>query len=279
MSRPPHLADFTNPPVVEVVLSIQFEPISGLISTDLGDVRTLYREAFPRVEEHEPLTPAFEVFGTRPALPEIRFEALSPQHLLPRLWFVAEDGSQLIQFQRDRLIHNWRKPRETNQAYPRYENIKPRFLDEIALLQQFMDRAGHGALQINQVEITYINHIQPPDLADAPSSAPEVVFNFWQAISMPRIEDVAFTIRSVIEDEGKKVGRVSVQCKPVITMADGRQVMRLELTARGKPRDSSRMAAGAFLDLGRDAIVTTFKAITTPKMHEIWGLKTPGSKG
>jgi hypothetical protein len=42
---------------------------------------------------------------------------------MPRFWFVNEVGTELLQFQLDRFVHNWRKTGEGIE-YPRYERIR-----------------------------------------------------------------------------------------------------------------------------------------------------------
>ena len=112
MSAPtPPLPDFERPPVIEVALSVQFKRLEALRSAHLGLLWAKFRpEGFPRTEDHAPLEPAFERFDpnllrTQLGI-EVRASDLPP---LPRVWFLNEAGSELIQIQRDRFVHNWRK--------------------------------------------------------------------------------------------------------------------------------------------------------------------------
>ena len=63
MIRPSHLPVFSNPPLDEVVLGIQFTPVSSYTSVHGNDVWALFREEFPLVQEHPALEPKFETFG------------------------------------------------------------------------------------------------------------------------------------------------------------------------------------------------------------------------
>src|ERR1035437_1636199 len=107
--RAADLPNFENPPVVEVVLSIQFDPIVHLQTVQIGLLWAKFRREFPKVEERGPLNPVVERFGA-PASPKIgvRFEAreIPP---LARVLFLNAPENQLVQVQPDRFIHNWRK--------------------------------------------------------------------------------------------------------------------------------------------------------------------------
>lgn len=109
MTRPADLPDFSKPPLNEVVLGVQFSPPAGYTQIQAGEVWNLYRERYPRVEEYMPLPPAYELFGL-PGMGQTsnQFSFLEgPLH--DRYWFLRTAGDELIQFQNDRLLHNWRK--------------------------------------------------------------------------------------------------------------------------------------------------------------------------
>ena len=106
------LPEFSDPPVAEVALSLQFRPLKEFGAVHFGAIRSRFVDKFPKFEEHPPLERAVEVFGEGPGQsqsPKIEFVSRLP---LPRVWFLTEDGGQLIQIQRDRFVHNWRKSGE-----------------------------------------------------------------------------------------------------------------------------------------------------------------------
>ena len=61
-SRPEHLPDFDDPPVVETVLSVQFEPLPLVQAAHLGLLWNEYRAAFPKTDERPALEPVIELF-------------------------------------------------------------------------------------------------------------------------------------------------------------------------------------------------------------------------
>lgn len=116
--KKPPLPDYKKPPVVEVAISIQFNPLKELNVPKLGALWLEFEKEFPETQDQPPLSPVFEVYGQiQPPRFEFRFEAAPP---LSRCWFLNKAGTELIQVQQDRFILNWRKTTETAK-YIRYE--------------------------------------------------------------------------------------------------------------------------------------------------------------
>jgi uncharacterized protein (TIGR04255 family) len=130
--RPDNLPDFTNPPVTEVVLSIQFAPPPAYREVYAREVWAIFEKSFPIIEEKPQLPPSFEVFGG-PEMPgmKLNFGILSGV-VHNRYWFLVPNKTELIQFQQDRFIHNWRKV--TDNEYPRFEAVVANFSDALASL-------------------------------------------------------------------------------------------------------------------------------------------------
>jgi uncharacterized protein (TIGR04255 family) len=233
-----------------------------------------FRDAFPKIEEHPPIPPITERFG----LPDtekigIQFEALDKPPT-PRLWFVNEDGAQLIQVQKDRFIHNWRKVGD-HSTYPRYDlSIKPSYKSEIERFSQFLEREKLGTLAVNQCEITYVNHIAQHGLREL-GEVQRVIAPWSGQYSddfLKQPEDLGFNIRyRMNDDEGKPRGRLHIQLQPGFNRADQKPLLVLTLTARGRPTAEGIPGVFGFMDLGREWIVRGFTSITTKQMHtEVW---------
>ena len=86
---------------------------------------------------------------------EIRFDV---PMALPNTWFLSEDGVQLVQVQHDRLTLNWREL-DHPVTYPRYEALRARFQELLAMLQECVKEAGKKA-GITHCEVTYVNPIE-----------------------------------------------------------------------------------------------------------------------
>src|SRR5690606_21392133 len=93
---------FRKPPVVETVLSIQFEELLDFRTTHFGEYYCSVKERFPVVLEQRRIDHVVESFPAVPRLPELRIEATVPR--LGRIQFRdAADGCAMLQLQPDRF--------------------------------------------------------------------------------------------------------------------------------------------------------------------------------
>lgn len=259
---------FDNPPVVETVLSAQFERLALFQIVHLGLFWQRVRDRFPRTQSHSELAATFERHESTFQPPQIKFEAVDS--LAPnRVWLLDEAGSEMIQVQSDRFIKNWRKA-DVNGTYPRYEPvIRPAFDLDFESFRNFVAEEDLGTVLVNQCEVTYVNHIVAGDGWDRWDQVEEV-FSFWPPFSQDafpgRTEDLNCHLRfPITENDGRWIGRLHVDIHPAYRGSDGRPMYVLTLTARGISGDGVD-----FFDIGRQWIVRAFARLTTQKMHEIW---------
>lgn len=279
-TRPADLPDFKRPPLVEVVLGVQFSELTGYRTHHAGLLwERHFRRDFPRCVERPPIEAVFETFG-RASLgpPSLKVQIVeAPGPIVPRLWFIKDDHTELIQMQADRFLHNWRS--EQKAPYPRYEPIRERFFHELKKVESFLDGEKIGALEPNQCEVTYVNHVALADGAD-PWTQLHRIFGVWQSFDalpldggarLPAPEGADLSLRFIIHDpkSGEPLGRLHIQAQPAIA-TETRRIMRLNLTARGAPSTPTHQGVADFLDLGRAAVVRGFAAVTTPEMHDFW---------
>ena len=269
--RPDDLPDFRNPPLVETVLSLQFQPLRGFKSVHVGLLWHQFRDTFPLIEEHPPLNVARETFGVpAPGQVEVTIEEKPP---LPRVWFLNASETELIQIQADRFIHNWRKSGKVSTPYPRYEGVRAKFRDEVRGFQQFLSDEKLGQIVINQCEVTYVNHIEPCEAWHSHGQI-EGVLRAWDArgrVFLPEAEGGRIEQRFVIRsDSGGPLGRLHASLTPAWKVEGQSPILVLTLTARGSPIGEGIDGAFAFLDLGREWIVRGFAELTTTEMHRVW---------
>ena len=277
LTSQPRLPEFTRPPLVEAVLTVQFEKVERLKSVHAGLFWSRLRDAFPRfehVEEHPPIEQAIELpspGGYRP--PGIRVEVVDTPGL-PRLFFLTHDKTELIQLQPDRLSHNWRKLGKQDQ-YPRYERIRPIFQQELQLFEGFLADEKLGALAPAQCEIVYINHIFSAEDRASPLRPGDILKPWphdYRGLAGTEMEDLSLNVRHLIHGpDGKFLGRLFVSMKPALRKSDGTPLHVLELVARGKPLRPGLEGALEFIDKGRELLCLAFAEITTKEMHKVWG--------
>lgn len=271
VARSRDLPDFGEPPVVEVALSVQFEPVSTLRAPQLGVLWTTeFRDRFPNTQDHAPLDAVVEQFGgPRPAHVDVRFEVQPP---MPRCWFLNPEGTELVQIQQDRFVRNWRKV-GGGEKYPRYERIRESFQSDLARFAAFLARENLGGLRLNQCEVTYVNHIPACDAWRSHGEMDRVVrlAAHHQTAFLPRAESTQLSTRYVIGGaDGISIGRLHVNVQPAFRAQDQQPLFVLTMTARGRPDGQAVQDAFAFLDRGREWIVRGFAEITTDAMHKVW---------
>jgi uncharacterized protein (TIGR04255 family) len=276
--RPVDLPDFGNPPLVEVVLSVQFSELRNYRTVHAGLLwERNFRQSYPKFFEQPPLNPTFETFGARSSGHAKLEITPMPGPPVPRLWFVNSDDTELVQFQSDRFVHNWRKILGRDD-YPRYEAIKDNFFMELKYIDDFVKKESIGQIEVNQCEVTYVNHIAV-DRKQYIWTSPETALRAFSSVTgraadpaarLPRMESAECSARYVIEGPEGPIGRLIIAAQPAIGIS-GQPVLRLDLTARGAPIEPTFDAVSDFLDLGRETIVRGFTASTTPAMHKEWG--------
>jgi uncharacterized protein (TIGR04255 family) len=272
--RPVDLPDFTAPPVTEVILGVQFNSIPGFLTPHLGLVWERFKSSFPKIEEHPPIAPTFETFGPHPQFaPSVAFQLVPVEP--PRVFFINESNTELLQVQRDRFLHNWRKV-GTGDKYPRFERMIGTFERGLATFVEVITAEGLGDFLPNQCEVTYVNQIPVTEGTDALADAIERVFPNQLANArldeLGKPEDFRFLIRYVIRHEGSPFGRLLVSAEPA-RRADGVAIVQLTLTARGKPFTADISGAIDFLECGRLHVVRSFAKLTSSTMHKVWGRK------
>ena len=268
--RPSDLPDFGKPPLAEVVLSLQFESLPDLTTAHVGLLWRRYRDRLPQIEERLPLAPASESFDPpSPPRVEVAFEDKPPA---PRVWFVNDEKTELLQIQPDRFIHNWRKVGEGD-AYPRYERIRERFREEVSAFEEFLKEERLGELTVNQCEVTYVNHIERAGEWEHHGEVGKLLTNWAPlpaAAFLPAPEDAVLRWRYRITGVDGPVGRLHVAVQPSWSVADGRPVWVMNLMARGTPVGAGIEAAFEFFNLGREWVVRGFADLTSDSMQRGW---------
>jgi len=268
------LPDFENPPVVEVALGVQFDPIAGLTVPQLGLLwDRCFRKDFPNSEEHAPLESTIERFGISGlGNGGVRIQ-MANRPPSPRVWFLSNDGSELIQVQPDRFTHNWRKGGRSVE-YPRYDHIRREFSEEISKFEKHIEAEGLGKVTPNQCEVTYVNHISTNEEWQTHAEMGNVIALCKPEFSeefLPEPEELHMKGSFVIpHDDGTPLGRLRFSMEPAFRRSDNAPVFLLNLVARGRPTNEGLAGVLGFMDIGRKWIVRGFAALTTPKMHAVW---------
>ena len=268
-SRPPR-PDFADPPVIEVALSVGFNPLAGYTNAHAGLFWQRFKGTFATAEEHPPFGIPPVVESTEPAPQGLEILGGAPPI---RTWLIASDRGELLQLQRDIIAHNWRKTGPT-QPYPRYEAVRDRFQEHFRAFSDFAQEENLGTVEPTSCDITYVNHIPVGEHMPTAGDLQELVLS-WSSPNtafLPKPDRALLSLRFVIRDENDRfAGQLTVDAKPAYRRSDRTGIVVLSMTARGKPIGTGIDGALTFFDLGREWIVRGFADLTTSKMHALWG--------
>jgi uncharacterized protein (TIGR04255 family) len=274
MNDYPH---FKTPPLAEVAISIQFEPLQNLHAAHYGLLWREFRGSYPKTQEHPPLPPVTENFGVHGPFPQGINLSFGLASLMPRCWFLNEDETQLIQIQQDRFIHNWRKREDgAGATYPRYRVLRESFRAELGTFFRFLEREGLGPPKPNQCELVYVNQISlaPADLADHGDFAK--VVTAWHDLEDPllsRPENVGINARYVMKDQsGGPIGRLHVTFSPLFIQGQNEPAYQAQFLGRGAPLGEGLEGVLEFLDKAHEYAIRGFLSMTSPGLQQIWGI-------
>ena len=251
---------FEKPPINELVIATYFNPpLFRLRSEHMGLFWAKIREEFSLVEQQPPV-------GGAEMLEPVSGEFLS----MPRFWFIAEDGINLIQLQKNAFMMNWRR-REAN--YPHYaENLKPTFDRYYRLFEDFLsDDVGVSELKIDMCELTYINTIESCEYWQGPQDTNKVIPSF----SVPDIKinlssNPAFNCVYAYAINSDLQLRVTIR-NGEAAQKPGTPVLILEIKAVGRIGGAAKSKADEWFERAHDAIVTCFVNVTNRDIqHSYW---------
>lgn len=257
----PALPSFKSPPVVEVVLGMQFAaPQLGVVH--VGSFYRRIEHLYPKVVQVPPLAASFETFVSSPAPIGVPVPVLPA---FPRQWFISKDEEHLVQFQADRLIVNWRKG-GNDRPYPRYSEVRRRFVEALDAFQEFMRDDVHGAFVPNQCEATYLNQIPVRDRSDW--GLPGNWVRLWTN-EEKGAESVQFTTGRLLRAaDGQPYARLVTSLEG--GEAGGQPAILVNLSVRGRPLRRDPTGVLDFLDMARAEIVARFAEIASTDANQAW---------
>lgn len=265
------LPAYEKPPVNEVVCGFTFHPLEKLLAPHLGLLWLKFKSDYPICQEVPPLTPTIERLDDGP--PEAAFE-LHEVPPLPRIWFVHSTDNGVLQVQRDRFLHNWRKVREDDE-YPRYHSVKQMFQEKFGIFQVFLKENELGEVRLRQCEMTYINHIpmghgwsSPKDIGQL---FPDFVWRTSEKRFLNSLSELHWKSAFLLPE---KQGRLHATIRQGKRKRDQQPIVLFELTARGVPADATGGNVWNWFDLAHQWIVHGFADLTDSKVQsEIWKRK------
>jgi len=252
-------------------MSVQFSPLDGFTAPIAGWYwKHSLGDEWASVDQAGPVQDQFERFDsdTGWSAPEIKLAIASTPEPV-RIQLLRRDQDRMIQVQRTRFMYNWRRQGD---SYPSYQTLRPEFDAHYAEFVRFIDHAALGSLEPNQWEMTYVNHVEKGQLWQTPTDWERILPGFYTpcpAMLEYRFESFGGEWHLAIEPDR---GRLHVAIQHArIESAKGPEVLMLQLTARGPIDTNQGWDLDSGFNVGHEAIVRAFAAMTSKAAHDHWG--------
>ncbi|MEW6380759.1 MAG: TIGR04255 family protein [bacterium] len=257
------LPKYRNPPVVEVALGVFFEDIKSMKLPHSGVFWQKIRKEFPRVTHADPLGILEDDITKLP---------------LPRVWFINEHETNLIQYQTNCFFFNWRKI-PFAEKYPRYSTVKKAFERYHNLFIEFLHENNMGKISYKQCELTYVNHIPKDNIWNSPADINQIMRDIiWTKNEnrfLPEPKSIQwFSIFSLPDD----FGELKISLKHGKRISDDYPLFILEISAKGLGGDRTPERISEWFDLAHEWIVNAFADITSDDMQKKCWLRQSKTK-
>jgi len=258
-TRGDDLADYDRPPVIEVVYGVVFAPLKAWKLPHTGLFWQRIFDEFPRCEQAFPI-PGTEFVDPSTGLP------------IPRVWLINAADDRLVQLQPGRFLFNWRR-REPAGPYPRYGALSNRFFELFQEFQSFVANNQLGEIEVSEYELTYINHVFEQEDWQFPASIGRVIEHLsWRKERyrfLPQPSPINWQARFEFP-EGP--GALLAKLKPARHAKEGKDLLVLELSARGLPAEAPLDSMKTWFSHGHRWIVRGFEDLTSDEAQKVlWG--------
>lgn len=254
---------FTSPPLNEVSIGLQFEALTNLRIPHIGLFWESVRTELPLTEHAQPI---FGIAETPNVDPTTGFP-------LPRIWFIDQTESKLVQLQTDRYNFNWRA-RERGDPYPRFNQVIADFDRYWSALEKFLAVSEIGVIRPIVAELTYINVFEQgkewSSIRDTVNIFRDFRWNSQDERFLPQPETLSWAASFPLPHGS---GTLNVRLSPGRRVTGNREeVLQLEMAATGHVTGQTRTYITEWYNLAHEWIVKGFVDLTQPNMQvQIWG--------
>ncbi len=256
------LPEFNNPPVIETVLGVEFEPLQSFLVPHFGAFLLELKDNYNKFRQLPPIPPQLEKFEGQPVEIPLFQIGYNPQI---RCLFLNSNEEWRLQVQNNRFLSNWVK---TQKIYPSYDETLSRFKTNWNKFGLFLEKAKIEKPKIRQCEVTYLNHIEDnAEIEKLTKIFPLLADKLEGKEFLPLPEVIA--INTVYRIPQKR-GRLYIEMKPAFRHSDAKNIIELSLTSRVLPSSSEGDALLDALNLGHEWVVRGFTDFTSKEMHNVW---------
>ena len=175
-----------------------------------------------------------------------------------RRFFINDNEDKLIQLQSDRLLFNWRKNSEKDE-YPKFTSVLNEFL---SVYNKIISETQNGFEKLNQLEITFIDHIFLKDF-ELKSFQLNEIFNHFTFKDDIRSVDCNFTFPQETIN-----GNLTLGIRSAVSNKDQSQLIACDTTCRGSLVNNESMTD--WYNRSHSILLDFFVDLFTEKSKEIW---------
>lgn len=249
------LPDYRRPPVVEVAISAFFQPIPKFTTVRVGEFWAANRSEYPTTEDHPPISE------------DVSLNLVVSVPPLRRVFMITSDNRYILQLQQDALIHNWRKIKDEDE-YPHFEAAREKFRQKFMEFNEFITKNDLGKVTGTRYQVTYVNHLPVGSVSEVISQYIGLL-RLQPASERKLLPSPRALNADLLFDLPSNQGTLHVSFKKGSRTSDKKEVMQLDLTARGAAKpDYSDM--DSWLEVAHEWIVKGFTEITTADGHKAW---------
>jgi uncharacterized protein (TIGR04255 family) len=270
----PDTPNFKNPPIVELVLGVQFSPLTKLTSGHFGLFWKSFGDEWWDPSDAAPLEDQFELFDrprwSRPSGIQVRLQtAPKPGRFL----LGNKNGDRLIQLQATRFHFNWRKRAD---FYPSYKKLIVEFESTFGRFEKCAADLGLGSIIPNQWELTYVDAFPRAEYWQTPGDWSRVLPGLFG--NLFPTDDLKLQLENRAAEWcyelGGQLGRLYVSAKSGKWFDQTDDALLLQMTARGPVGKGGVDTLRQGLDLGHNAAFGAFLHVVSKASQDRWGIQS-----
>lgn len=256
---------YANPPIIELVLGVQFDSIPGFTTGHSGWFWREHLGSDWKVSEGQPVPEQTEAFGK--LLPS-RMELQLSQNPASRLMVENATGDRMLQVQHSRFHYNWRKK---DSKYPYFELVFDEFNEYFTAFKEFVLNAGLAPVVINQWELTYVDNIPSGKLWEIAGDFHNVFPGLFSSeTKLDGLVAETSTAARTYEIEPQK-GRLHVVANMAFLTGERNPSLLVNMTARGPVANDSANSLKEHMEFGHNAIGQAFSSLSSDAAKLFWG--------
>lgn len=265
--------DWRRPPVIEVVVGVQFDPLPGLTNAHLAEIwQSVLRDRYPRVADAPVVEDPPDMFLDAESIrvPRLSFGAVSGASRLRAMTRPDDDiDAKMIQLQNGWVVANWMHTKQ--RPYPGFRGVATDLTNALNAVRDYLRANDMGPLMPRMWEVAYVDHIPAGPLwqtdAELPSVFPGLLGHGRAEGSTSQIGEAVWRWRF------DRPRRANLRVTLTVHRGIGNPPVRtavVESLARGpiKPDDPDGIEAG--VACGREIAVRTFTGLCSDRALAYW---------